>query len=337
VSVGDLLLGFADVETANSAGELHDINTNEYIPLVNGRTLPVKFLIQQGLGATRGIYVSNNGSNSVTLYPLGAGGNIAPLATVAGGNTGLSRPRGIAFDEPGNLYVANSTGGDGTGSITEYAAGSTGDVAPTVTIAGSNTGLADPRGLAFDASGRLFAANASILTVSSYAAGGAGKADPISTLITPEGTFGVAFDGAGRLYLTTAGLPGVAVYAAGANGNAAPIATIAGANTGLSQPRGIAFDGSGRLYVVDQGNRAAVFAAGATGNVSPVALIAGPSTGLNSPFGVIVDALGRVYVTNEVGNSVTVYASGASGDATPVTTIAGSNTGLDGPLFIGIF
>src|SRR2546422_1223272 len=52
---------------------------------------------------------------------------------------------------PGPLYVANYDGS----SVTAYAAGATGNATPTVTIAGSNTGLNHPSGLALDASGRV--------------------------------------------------------------------------------------------------------------------------------------------------------------------------------------
>jgi hypothetical protein len=46
----------------------------------------------------------------------------------------------VIFDSHGNIYVANSEGS----SITEYAAGSNGDVAPIATIVGPNTGLSIP-------------------------------------------------------------------------------------------------------------------------------------------------------------------------------------------------
>src|SRR3989442_7041473 len=57
---------------------------------------------------------------------------------------------------PGPLYVANYNGS----SVTAYAAGATGNATPTATIAGSKTGLNQPSGVALDAAGRVYVANA---------------------------------------------------------------------------------------------------------------------------------------------------------------------------------
>ena len=48
VTVGSELLGFADVDVAASAKELRHLQTGEYIGLVDGRTLPIKFRIEDG-------------------------------------------------------------------------------------------------------------------------------------------------------------------------------------------------------------------------------------------------------------------------------------------------
>lgn len=41
------LLGFADVDVVDTAKELKNVDTNESIPLVDGRTLPIKFRIER--------------------------------------------------------------------------------------------------------------------------------------------------------------------------------------------------------------------------------------------------------------------------------------------------
>ena len=115
----------------------------------------------------------------------------APTATIAGGNTGLFTPVGIARDGAGNIYVTDAS----NNSITVYAAGASGNVSPTATIAGGNTGLIQP--------------------------------------------IGIALDGAGNIYVTSGNSS--MVYAAGASGNATPTATIAGGNTGLNVPELITF------------------------------------------------------------------------------------------------
>jgi len=102
------------------------------------------------LDAADRIYVSNPASSpSITVYAVGATGNATPTAIIAGGNTGLIGPGAMAFDAAGRLYVANGNSLSLTYNITVYGAGATGNVAPTATIAGSNTGLNGPSSLAF--------------------------------------------------------------------------------------------------------------------------------------------------------------------------------------------
>ena len=47
----DVLLGFADVEPVNTGGEIRNVDTGEYIGLVDGRTLPIRFRIETGVVA----------------------------------------------------------------------------------------------------------------------------------------------------------------------------------------------------------------------------------------------------------------------------------------------
>src|SRR2546428_781092 len=139
-----------------------------------------------GSVAGKPLYVANEVfGSSITVYPAGASGNATATATIAGGNTGLSIPQGIALDGTGNIYVANIN----NNSITVYATGASGNATPTATIAGGNTGLSFP--------------------------------------------VGIALDGAGNIYVTNFRGNSITVYAAWASGNATPTATIAGGNTGL--------------------------------------------------------------------------------------------------------
>jgi len=47
-------LGFADVDPVNNGSGLKNVNTNEYIGLVDGRTLPIKFRIELGAFTSSG-------------------------------------------------------------------------------------------------------------------------------------------------------------------------------------------------------------------------------------------------------------------------------------------
>ena len=67
-------------------------------------------------------------------------------AQIGGSNTGLVAPRTVAVDASLNVYVFDTT----TATISEFAAGATGNVAPIRTISGSNTGLSDGDGFSPD-------------------------------------------------------------------------------------------------------------------------------------------------------------------------------------------
>ena len=253
-------------------------------------------------GAGR-LYVTNPGPNTVTVFAAGASGNATPATTIStispANQTGY--PTGIALDPAGNVYVTNNqyraTGSGIYPSVTVYAPGAGGTAAPTRTITGAHTGMNGPVGIARDAAGNLYVANA-----------------------------GNSCCGLGN---------SITVYGAGARGDAAPTATIVGGNTGLDAPSGVALDAAGHLYVANaDGNSITVYGSRATGNATPSATITGGSTGLNRPVGIALDAAGRIYVANSGNNSITVYAAGASGNAAPLLTIAGANTGLNAPLGI---
>ncbi len=86
------------------------------------------------------IFVVNGAGNSITIYSPNSTGNVAPVASISGANTGLSNPNGIAVDNAGNIYVGNGS------AIAIFAAIPAGaqNVAPAVTISGSSTGLTAP-------------------------------------------------------------------------------------------------------------------------------------------------------------------------------------------------
>ncbi|HVN63158.1 MAG TPA: hypothetical protein VMT58_00865, partial [Candidatus Binataceae bacterium] len=302
------------------------------------------------------LYVVNYGGASVSYFShykyseaqWSGDGNHHPDGTISGPDTGLAGAMGIAVDNStGNVYVANSAGGsDFSGSITVYTnaqiasipfAGSA-DLVPVAVIAGTNTGLNSPLGVAVDpATGNIYVAN------------NAG----------PNGTGG---DGS----VTEYSLAQITAIIGGANGNVTPVETIFGPLTGLSQPSAIAIDGDSNVYVANNSGDAigplasgsiTIYSQGAiTGGLSnagflfpnsdaiPNATIIGPPSGpnytlLNDAVGLAVDANGLIYVSNfgQTG-SVTVYPSltnlGSQANypnVAPVANITGPDTGLYGP------
>ena len=338
------------------------------------------------LDASKNVWVTNSGddgnpSYSIAEYPAAAiseGGNIqsAPSAVIAGSATLLDIPRGIAFDTNGNIYVVNDGSNNGDAdSVTVYASGSTGNVAPSLVITGPNTGLNLPLGIAVDSAGKIYVANNDNNTVTVYAAGLSGtvNATPIQTirgfstgLAEPTG---VALDSNLNIYVSNQGsgfLAGsggsggstggasVTVYPAGSTGNATPTAIISGANTGLGSPVGIALDGSSNVYVVDSGTVLVFAAVGAsTGiiDVAPVTTVGmvGNSVALAIDTSAEVSAgtTQPIYIGDDgaaIGRSdtVSVYPAAPTGSAsgTPSAIIngefVGTNNGMSEPVGIAL-
>jgi sugar lactone lactonase YvrE len=324
------------------------------------------------LASVLSVYVANSGNNSITVTAItSGGGDEAPRASIAGSNTGLSQPNGIALDSKGKIYVANSdaNAAGAPPSITVYAANpsatdSLGNPSPTLneaplaTITGSNTGLAEPTGVAVDAAGRIYVTNAvggagnGSITV--YAANPSGTLNeaPLATIygifIGLNNPSGVALDASGKIYVAnnalagSGGIPSITVYAANPSGTLveAPLATIAGGATGLAGADNLGLDASGKIYVAVPNNSITVYAANPSGtlNEAPLATIIGSNTQLTEPFGVAVDASGKIYVTNTAYPSITFYAANPSGtlNETPLAEIFGSDARLSNPVGIAV-
>lgn len=106
------------------------------------------------------IYVANAseayGPGTITVYAPGADGNALPISSISGSNTQLGQNiTGLALDASGNLYAANDD--VDVQSVTVYAPGAAGNVAPIHEISGGSTGLANLTSLAVDADGDVFA------------------------------------------------------------------------------------------------------------------------------------------------------------------------------------
>ena len=78
------------------------------------------------------LYISNLGTNTITVYHHDAQGNTAPLDTIGGSNTGLSAPGQLSEDAAGNLYVANGSlfKTSSASGVLVFAHGANGNVAP---------------------------------------------------------------------------------------------------------------------------------------------------------------------------------------------------------------
>ena len=84
---------------------------------------------------------------SITVYPIKANGDVAPIRTIQGPKTQMNWPGHMAVDETtGMLYVAN----DGGNSVLAFKVTDGGDVAPARVIKGPRTGIKNPTGVFVD-------------------------------------------------------------------------------------------------------------------------------------------------------------------------------------------
>jgi hypothetical protein len=246
-----------------------------------------------------------------------------------------------ATPTPQQIFAGNV----GNNSISVFAAGSTGNVAPTSTITGAATLINEPYYLWVDSTGKIWSSNWSsggAGSVTAYSAGSTGNAAPVVNLTGAAtniiGPCGIYLDATGKLYEANCNGGSVSVFAAGATGNVAPVQFIQGAATNLGFPEGLTVDTAGNIWVGDCGGAGheAVYKwpNNATGNVAPSTTITyAPMTCVD---GVAVDGTGRVYAAQDTSgvpgaDAIYVFASGASGLSTPVQIIQGVNTKLNIP------
>jgi sugar lactone lactonase YvrE len=230
------------------------------------------------------------GQNSGTITRITSDGTVIPFAT------GFGTPTDIAFNASGEIFVADGFTGEidrisSTGVVSAFASGL--------------TRLNNPRGLAFDASGNLFASDITA---------------PI-TKFTPNGTSttfvsagiaqatGIALDTSGNLFVSDMGSSTIGSGSIKKISSTGVVSTFA---TGLSLPRGLAFDKSGTLFVADLLTYS-IKKISSTGAVSTFV-----STGIGSPIDIAFDASGILFVSDYENNRIQKISS--TGDVSTFIT-----------------
>jgi serine/threonine-protein kinase len=200
--------------------------------------------------------------------------------------SGLNRPRGVAVDGTGTVYVSDSDN-----QVVKLAAGSDNqEVLPF-------TNLNRPEGVAVDAGGTVYVADRGNDRVVKLAVGADSETVlPFDGLSHPDG---VAVDNLGNVYVTDTDNNRVLKLPNWSSDQ------IVLPFTGIAAPWGIAVDDDGSVYVTEHDKNKVVKLA--AGSVIPAVL---PFTGLNTPLGVAVDKNGNVYVADRGGERVVTLAAG---------------------------
>ena len=191
----------------------------------------------------------------------------------------------------GDLYVAAS----GSNAVVKFT--------PSGSGSGAATGLVNPVGLAFDATGTLYVGqlNGTIVKIVN------GAITPFASGFTNQSNLALAFDKFG--YLFVADFEGDAITKIAPDGTKTPFAT------GLDGPSGLAFDRFNNLFVTVHGSapgNGVIYKYASTGRTTFA------PGGLQNPQGLAFDASGILYAADAGASDIYRYT--ASGTRTIFTT-----------------
>jgi pimeloyl-ACP methyl ester carboxylesterase/sugar lactone lactonase YvrE len=300
---------------------------------------PFQYPVSVSGDSAGNLYVADTSGNTIDkITPAGLVSTLAGTTGVAGAQDGagssalFNQPGGVAVDDAGNLYVAD-TGNATIRKITPNGTVSTLAGSPTSRGnqdgSGSAASFSSPAGVAVDGAGNVYVADAFNATIRKITAAGAvstlagsamnrGDADGTGPAAQFNYPNGVAVNAAGNLYvadtyndtirqITPAGVVTTLAGSAGISG----AVDLAGRSALFNQPCGIAVDSAGNLYVADTGNGTIrrITPGGAVSTVAGMAGVAGLGDGagtsalFNQPHGLWLDAAGNLYVA-DTGNAV---------------------------------
>ena len=258
-SPGDVKVNAAgDVFVSNFAESTGVSSITEYAPQASGDASPICTISGPDTGLLHnddmsiepdGTLVIGNfqdaagDAGSVTVYPAGSCGDVAPIETIAGSSAGFNTVDGVGTDAAGTIFAAITL----DDSIQVFAPGSNGNVAPEYIISGANSHIDKPDDVVVGFNGKLYISNgygATVPSVTVYAPGAQGDATPLQDIAGSNTLFqepdDLSVDSTGDVYVTDASATGGAAvfeWAAGATGNVAPNAVLTSAS--FNAPEGV--------------------------------------------------------------------------------------------------
>ncbi len=249
---------------------------------------------------TKEVYVVNNDTqNWLPVFSRDARGDAAPSRYLAAPHGTF----GIAVNEQTQeMYLTVQH----QNSVVVYRKQATGDEKPLREIAGSDTQLEDPHGIALDTKNKLiFVSNFGNAQVTEPGSPGGRRA---------AGTYG-KFEP-----------PSITVYPLDAAGNVKPLWTIEGPQTKMNWPSHMALhEDRQELFVAnDADDSILVFRTTDKVNVAPIRMIKGPNTGIKNPPGITLDIKNSEIAIASMGtHSVLFFPLTANGDVKPSRVIRG--------------
>ncbi len=295
----------------DSAGNLYVANDGGWIEKFTTNGTPSLFASDPGDGSvlngpdglafdsSGNLYVANTygGNNGIgSIEKFTTNGTPSLFASDPGDGSVLLIPEGLAFDSSGNLYVANTYGGDNeNGSIEKFTTNGT----PSLFASdpGDGSVLNNPYDLAFDKTGNLYVVNATGDTNGYGSVEKFKSSSSYSSFISDPGDgsllnspVGLAFDGAGNLSVVNSGFSqNVKKF----NTNAVVTGIILAS---LSTPQGLALDSAGNLYVANQDEGTIE-----EFNTNGVGTLFAAT---NSPYGLAFDGVGNLYADSSLENTI---------------------------------
>jgi hypothetical protein len=305
---------------------------------------------------TGNVYVADTGNHTIRL--IAPDGVVSTLAGSAGnygstngtgGSARFYQPEGVAVDNAGNVYVADTWNHTirqiTTNRVVSTLAGSAGNYG-SADGTGTNAQFYQPQGVAVNSIGTVYVADTGNQTIRTIAAGGVvstlagragkyGSADGAGTNAWFYGPAGVAMDGSGNAYVADSFNHTLRkVTSGGAVSTLAGLAGSYGSADGTTNtarfwgPAGVAASGTNTVtvYVADAGNGtirqittsgmvSTLAGSASTGNADA----AGSAARFYWPAGAAVDGAGNTYVADTQNGTIRKVTP-----AGVVTTLAGS-------------